>query len=91
MNLLLSFLNSNWISFLGFVHTYAHTRWTQLALALACGWLYLLPLWVAIFRRHKQAVAIFAITALTAWTGIGWLIALVWALIGSTKAREQSK
>jgi hypothetical protein len=41
--------------------------------------LYLLPAIVAGVRHHHQRMAIGVLTLLGGWTGLGWLIALVWA------------
>ncbi len=41
--------------------------------------IYFLPNWVAIYRKHHQGTAIFITNLLTGWTGIGWLIALIWS------------
>lgn len=43
--------------------------------------LYAAPGIVATTRHHRQAPAIWALTVLTGWTGIGWIGALVWALL----------
>ena len=40
---------------------------------------YLLPSLVARSRKHHQGRAIFVLNLLLGWTGIGWVIALVWA------------
>lgn len=46
--------------------------------ALLAG--YFLPGIVAHWRRHPSAGAILALDLLLGWTGLGWIIALVWAL-----------
>jgi hypothetical protein len=38
------------------------------------------PTIVAYARAHHNAMAIFAFNLLLGWTGVGWAIALVWAL-----------
>jgi hypothetical protein len=43
--------------------------------------LYLLPTFVAERRGHYQTTAIFALNLLLGWTFVGWVVALVWALI----------
>ena len=48
--------------------------------------LYLLPGVIASLRGHHNAGAIWATALLAGWTGIGWLIALIWSL---TSARKQ--
>lgn len=49
-----------------------------IAIALA---IYLLPSIIASCRDHGQLGAIFALNLLLGWTIIGWVGALVWALI----------
>ncbi|TXH37917.1 MAG: superinfection immunity protein [Rhodospirillaceae bacterium] len=41
---------------------------------------YFLPYFLADRRRHPNATAIFFLTALLGWTGLGWGIALLWAM-----------
>jgi Superinfection immunity protein len=43
------------------------------------AWLYFAPLVVALYRRHHQTLAIFALTLFPGWTVVGWIAALVWA------------
>jgi hypothetical protein len=43
--------------------------------------LYFLPALIASSRKHPQATAIFVLNLLVGLSGIGWLIALVWAFI----------
>lgn len=39
-----------------------------------------IPIVIAAMRHHPNTAAIAAVTILTGWTGIGWIIALVWSL-----------
>jgi hypothetical protein len=39
----------------------------------------LLPTLIAFRRGHEHQVAITFLNLLTGWTGIGWIVALVWA------------
>jgi hypothetical protein len=55
-------------------------------LLLAIIALYFLPTFFA-YRQHKaNATAIMMLNLLTGWSGIGWLIALIWSL---TKDRRE--
>ena len=47
-------------------------------LAIAIG-VYLLPSIVAMRRRHHQRLAIFMLNLLLGWSGLGWIVALIWA------------
>jgi uncharacterized membrane protein YhaH (DUF805 family) len=39
----------------------------------------LLPGIIAQMRRHHNRAAIWIVTLLAGWTGVGWIIAMVWA------------
>lgn len=41
--------------------------------------LYMLPWLIALMRKHPSGGAIFFLTLLLGWTGIGWIIALIWS------------
>jgi ABC-type transport system involved in cytochrome c biogenesis permease component len=41
---------------------------------------YIAPLIISLSRNHKNKVAISALTILTGWTVLGWLIAFIWSL-----------
>jgi hypothetical protein len=58
---------------------------TALGFALALGFFlaflfYIIPALVAWDRRHPDVRSIWALTLLLGWTGIAWLLALIWAL-----------
>lgn len=42
---------------------------------------YLLPALVAVRNKHPHGAGIFALDLLLGWTFLGWVIALVWALV----------
>lgn len=42
---------------------------------------YFFPFLIAWARDHRQVLAIFALNLFLGWTFVGWVIALVWALI----------
>ena len=44
--------------------------------------LYFLPTILAAVRHCRQLVAIILLTVLAGWTFVGWIIALVWSLVG---------
>jgi Superinfection immunity protein len=50
--------------------------------------IYLFPWGLAASRHHPQAGAIFALNLLLGWTLLGWVGALVWALV-TTEAHRQ--
>ena len=43
--------------------------------------LYLLPALISFLRRYKNWMAIFFLNLFLGWTGIGWVVALVWSVI----------
>lgn len=49
--------------------------------AIVMGLLYFSPTMVAAIRGHKNIVAIAALNIFLGWTIVGWVAALVWALI----------
>jgi hypothetical protein len=53
---------------------------THLLLLLPLAGLYLLPTWISIKRNHSQHVYIAIVNIFFGRTGIGWIIALLWAL-----------
>ena len=44
---------------------------------------YFLPAIIAIVRDHRNKVAILLTNLLLGWTGIVWLVALIWAFTNS--------
>ena len=43
--------------------------------------LYLLPSLISFLRRNKNWLAVFLLNLFLGWTGIGWVVALVWSVI----------
>ncbi len=41
--------------------------------------LYILPAIIAFTRQHRNKTAITLVNILLGWSGIGWIVALVWA------------
>jgi uncharacterized Tic20 family protein len=48
--------------------------------------LYVVPGIIASYRGHPQRGAIWLVTLLTGWTGVGWLAALIWAFVAPAGA-----
>ena len=46
---------------------------------------YVLPAIVASKRRHRHRKTILVINLLLGWTTIGWVVAMVWGLIGDVE------
>lgn len=40
---------------------------------------YFLPMLIAIFRRHHNAMAISLVNVVFGWTLLGWIVALIWS------------
>jgi hypothetical protein len=57
--------------------------------------LYFLPSIIAMCKRKRNDVAIGVMNLLLGWTGIGWVVALIWACTNDVKPvvmyREESK
>ena len=47
--------------------------------------IYLAPAAIAFGRNHRAAPAILALTLFLGWTGLGWIVALVWSLTGDVR------
>jgi hypothetical protein len=52
---------------------------SPIVLALVGSW-YLIPAWVAYRRGHHNRMAILALNILLGWTGLIWILALIWSL-----------
>jgi hypothetical protein len=57
------------------------------------GWglllaLYLAPTIVAQYRSHPQFAPILVVNVQTGWTGVGWVVAIAWAL--TTQPQHQA-
>ena len=56
------------------------------ALCLIVGGIgYIIPCLIAWDRGHQDQRKIWIVTILLGWTGVGWLIALIWSLNGPRK------
>lgn len=53
---------------------------------VALLFLYFLPAALAVTAQHRQSAAIFALNFFLGWTLIGWVAALVWALVRGPNA-----
>lgn len=69
--------------------TFVLCLWALLLLAGLA--IYLLPTWLAVLFEHPHALAIFLINVLLGWSFVGWVAALVWALLrdGTPIVREE--
>ena len=47
--------------------------------------IYFLPTIIAMVRNHTNKLAIIIVNVALGWTGIGWLGALIWAVINPSK------
>ena len=68
--------------------TAAHVPFLGLVAVVVLG-LYFLPTIVAVARWHPNASAIFVLSLLLGWSGLGWVAALVWALMVSRRWRQR--
>jgi hypothetical protein len=46
--------------------------------------LYFLPTIIAAARRAKNLVVILLVNIFAGWTGVGWIVALVWSLVDAS-------
>jgi hypothetical protein len=47
--------------------------------------LYFIPFAIAYSRRHKYTKTVFLLNLLFGWTGLGWIILLVWSFKGKIR------
>jgi len=52
---------------------------------LLCLTIYFLPTGIAIIRNRSNTGAIFVLDLFLGWTGIGWVVALVWSVATDVK------
>lgn len=52
--------------------------------------LYLLPTIIAGTRKHRQVAPIAVTNILAGWTGIGWLVALIWSVASFSRVERVS-
>ena len=52
--------------------------------------LYFLPCWVAFARDIEDVNGIIIVNLLLGWTLVGWVVALVWAVSGKSKAEKKA-
>lgn len=57
----------------------------------ACLLFGLAPSWIALIRHHPSTRAIVATNVLAGWTGLGWVVALVWACRRFERAGERDQ
>jgi Domain of unknown function (DUF4352)/Superinfection immunity protein len=53
--------------------------------------IYFLPTSLAAFRQRKSFRSILVVNLLAGWTGIGWLVALIWSLVGKRTAEPKPR
>jgi Superinfection immunity protein len=50
--------------------------------------MYWLPTIIAIARQAHSALGVFLLNFLLGWTGLGWVLALIWSLAADNRAHE---
>jgi len=73
----------------------AETDATVASIAIIAGWIfslffYFVPTIVAMSKRKANTGAIFVLNLLAGWSGIGWLVALVWAFTKDVQPAVQT-
>lgn len=54
----------------------------------AAAALYFAPFLIALLRRHRNTVSILLTNLLLGWTGIGWIVALIWSAANEGKGNK---
>ncbi len=49
---------------------------------------YFIPTIIAIVRNAKQKLGIILLNIFAGWTLIGWVIALIWSIVGKSQKRD---
>jgi hypothetical protein len=60
-----------------------------LLIFICCLIPYCLPIIIGINRKHSNLTPIILVTLFLGWTGIGWLVALIWAFTDNTISKER--
>ena len=60
-------------------------------LFLIVFYIYVFPAVAAAYMLHRNKTLIFILNMFLGWTGVGWLIALLWALSGNTLNKTKGK
>jgi len=50
--------------------------------------LYLIPTGIALMRRHNKFMPILLVNLLLGFTGIGWIVALIWSFTSNVKEKR---
>jgi hypothetical protein len=53
------------------------------SMAILVGCLYFLPSIIAGLKRKKSIVSILIMNIFLGWTIVGWIVAFIWAMVGS--------
>lgn len=62
------------------------TALVWLVVSLAGFAIYFIPAIIACIRHHRRKVAILVLNILAGWTVLGWVGALIWALVSERKS-----
>lgn len=88
---LLTFVLTGWGTALGtdpalaqyyeYRHYYEHRPGLAILVMLVLAFIYFLPGIVSTLRGHPNTLAIWVLNIFLGWTFVGWVIALVWAVM----------
>jgi len=62
--------------------------WQHIVILVMCIPFYFIPTFIAFIRKKSNPGVIFALNLLLGWTLIGWIGALVWALLNEKDNRQ---
>lgn len=57
--------------------------------ALVC--IYFIPAALAYHRRHKNRLSVLMLNIFLGWSGLGWIVALIWACTSSVEKEMVSE
>lgn len=71
-----------------FLATSSHPKSDSFAVLLyILAFLYFIPTVIGIIRKHHNLIGLIALNVLLGWTVIGWVGALIWSLLRSSKSQ----
>ncbi len=64
---------------------------SRLSMILGDGIMSVIPILIAIRRKHANITIIALLSFFLSWTIVGWIVAMVWAIWGRSDPREYAK
>ena len=75
------------VGYMGFSKFSEDDRIAAAIVATLGTMIFLIPAYIACWRQHSSRAAILATNIFLGWSGLGWIVALIWSLTGERKER----